>query len=332
MLKSVKPWLILGAGSWGTALAIHLARDEQPVFLWSYDHEHAGQMALARVNERYLPGIAFPPMLSISAVLSEVAPQVEQVLIAVPSIGFSSVLSELKKANWQGGAILCATKGFALDGGWLHELVEDEFPGVPYAILSGPSFAKEVALAQPTAVTIASRDADWARLCQRLFMQSTFRAYTSDDIVGVQLGAVAKNVLAIAVGVSDGLQYGANARAALITRGLSEMMRLGQALGAEPDTLMGLSGLGDLVLTATDNQSRNRRFGLALGQGFSVQEACRQIGHVVEGIQNVAHLWALSQRLEIESPIIEQVSSLLLGKTTPEAATKALLWRPIGVE
>ena len=332
MLKHIKPWLVLGAGAWGTALAIHLARASQPVFLWSYDPRHVGKMSVDRENQRYLPGIIFPENLTPCASLASCLDKVEQVLIAVPSVAFKPTLEALKEAEWQPGGLLSATKGFSADGGWLHDLVSDYWPSLPYAVLSGPSFAKEVALGRPTAVTIASLDAAWAQTCQHLFNQPTFRVYTSQDIIGVQLGGVAKNVLAIAVGVADGLAYGANARAALITRGLSELMRLGGALGADTQTLIGLSGLGDLVLTATDDQSRNRRFGLLLGRGQSVKEACQSIGHSVEGIQNAAQLYLLAEQLGVDAPIIREVVALLSGQKTPVEATQALLWRPSRAE
>jgi len=318
---------VLGAGSWGTALAVHLARQGVEVKLWGHEPDHLSALALKRENGRYLPGVPFPASLQPKVELSDALNGITDVLIAVPSFAFEVTLQSLA-AHWKPGRLLWATKGLTSKGAWLQDRVEALWPQAPLAILSGPSFAKEVALGCPTAVTLASNDQQWAEDCQKLFSSETFRLYTTYDMRGVQLGGVAKNILAIAVGVSDALQYGANARSALITRGLAEMMRLGKVLGAEPETLMGLSGLGDLILTATDNQSRNRRFGLLLGQGFPQEEVCRQIGQVVEGIDNAAQLFELAQKHRIDAPIISEVHSLLLGHKTPKQAAETLLLRP----
>ena len=318
---------VLGAGSWGTALAIHLARQGVEVRLWGHEPEHLSALALTRENGRYLPGVSFPPTLQPVVELQEALDGVSDVLVAVPSFAFELTLEALA-SHWKPGRLLWATKGLTSKGAWLQDTVEAMWPKAPLAILSGPSFAKEVAAGCPTAVTLAANNQEWAKDCQKLFSSETFRLYTTQDMRGVQLGGVAKNVLAIAVGISDALQYGANARSALITRGLAEMMRLGKVLGAEPETLMGLSGLGDLILTATDNQSRNRRFGLLLGQGFPQEEVCAQIGQVVEGIDNAAQLFALAQKHQVDVPIIAEVHALLSGHKTPKQAAETLLLRP----
>lgn len=318
---------VLGAGSWGTALAVHLARQGVDVRLWGHEPEHLSILAVQRENRRYLPGVSFPVLLEPMVDLQDVLKGMSDVLIAVPSFAFEKTVQSLA-LHWTPGRLIWATKGLTAKGVWLQEVVEAFWPNAPLAMISGPSFAKEVAAGCPTAVTLASNDFDWAADCQKLFSSETFRLYTTTDLRGVQLGGVAKNVLAIAVGVSDALQYGANARSALITRGLAEMMRLGIVLGAKPETLMGLSGLGDLILTATDNQSRNRRFGLLLGQGFSQTEVCAQIGQVVEGIDNAAQLFACAQKHQVDVPIIAEVHALLSGHKTPKQAAETLLLRP----
>lgn len=319
--------LVIGAGSWGTALAIHSARQGIEVRLWGHEPAHLAALVAARENARYLPGIAFPSSLQPFVSLQEALAGVLDVLIAVPSFAFEATLQSLA-LYWQPGRLIWATKGLTSEGRWLQAVVEARWPNAPLAILSGPSFAKEVALGRPTAVTLAVNNVAWAEDCQTMFSSETFRLYTTKDMRGVQLGGVAKNILAIAVGISDALEYGANARSALITRGLAEMMRLGKALGAEPETLMGLSGLGDLILTATDNQSRNRRFGLLLGQGISQEAACQQIGQVVEGIDNAAQLCRLAEEYQVDAPIMTQVNAVLLGQKSAKQAAEALLLRP----
>lgn len=326
---SYKPIAVLGAGSWGTALALHLAHSGQAVRLWSYDPDHIIQMSSERVNSRYLPECPFPESLTPTVALSDALDQVQDILIAVPSIGFHSILLELKEVLTSPHRIVWATKGIDLQSKkLLHNLANDTLGHQHfYAVLSGPSYAKEVALGLPTAVVIASEHPEFARDLLNRFNHGLFRGYLSTDITGVEVCGVVKNVLAIAIGISDGMGFGANARCALITRGLAEMTRLGMALGGKQETFTGLAGIGDLVLTCTDNQSRNRRFGLALGSGKNAEDAEREIKQVVEGKRNAGLVIALAKESQIEMPITECVWQILQNKLTPSEAMKNLLSR-----
>lgn len=325
-----QPIAILGAGSWGTALALHLVNAGQTVSLWTLDADHADAMNLTKENQRYLPGIPLPTSLHISADLKKTLDHVQDILIVVPSVGFKDTLLLMKPFLTDKMRIAWATKGIDLETGKLLHEVAQEIAGKErsYAVLSGPSFAKEVAAGLPTAVVIASHSQVFAHDLMLRFNAGYFRVYLSTDVTGVELGGTVKNVLAIATGISDGMGFGANARCALITRGLAEMQRLGQALGCQEDTLTGLAGLGDLVLTCTDNQSRNRRFGLAIGKGeTSASEAERAIGQVVEGKRNAELVVRLAKKQGVEMPISETVLAVLQDKLTPLAAMKKLLSR-----
>lgn len=333
-------FLVIGAGSWGSALAVHLARlhSDSNVYLTGRDDAQLNDMQLSRENKKYLSGVALPS--NINALnFSDVAhilknPEknlIENIIIAVPSHVFKEVLVSFKPyLDIEKQIIVGITKGLEPSSHcFLHEVAKSVLgETVNYSVLSGPSFAKEVALELPTAVTLSGRE----RSLVSLFHSPRFRVYFSEDIIGVQLGGAVKNVLAIAVGIADGLQYGANAQAALITRGLSEMMRLGKACGAQVKTLMGLSGVGDLVLTATNNQSRNRRFGILLGQGFTREAAEKSIGQVVEGINTTKEIYALSQKYQLDMPITTQIYQLLRGDITIEQALQYLLMREPKVE
>ena len=257
---------VLGAGSWGTAMAIHLAKHGYKVLLWGRDLHKIAEYQRAHRNTHYLPQSIFPPLLEPVAELEICQAQATDLLLAIPSHGFANLIKRLKRPA---SGIAWLTKGLnPEDNALLSEVVFKHWgPGYPIAIVSGPSFAAEVVAGLPTAVTLASNNADYQHRFQKLLHHDNFRVYLSRDLIGVQLCGAVKNVIAIACGVSDGLGYGANARAALITRGLAEMWRLGQKMGAEEDTFLGLAGVGDTILTCTDNQSRNRRFGLLLGQG-----------------------------------------------------------------
>ena len=259
---------VIGAGSWGTALAVLLARNGHPVSLWGHDAGHIAALSKGRCNQRYLPGIYFPDKLAVTSDLEAVVKDCSILLIAVPSHAFRDLLPKLQPHLSGSPQIAWATKGLECHSGkMLHEVVEEILgPDTPAAVLSGPTFAGEVAADQPTAITVGSKNQEFAEDVAGLLRNPHFRAYTTDDVIGVQLGGATKNVLAIAAGMADGLGFAANARAALITRGLAEMMRLGLALGGKPETLMGLAGVGDLILTCTDNQSRNRRFGRGAGK------------------------------------------------------------------
>jgi glycerol-3-phosphate dehydrogenase (NAD(P)+) len=329
MSQANTPIVVLGAGSWGTALAIQLARKGAPVTLWGHDPEHMATLAAQRSNERYLPGIPLPENLLIEADLATALAAARDILVAVPSHAFRGVLELICPSLTESSRLLWATKGLeAGSGKLLHEVVHEVLgDSIPTAVVSGPTFAREVAEDLPTAVTVASANEAFARdMAERLHGEN-FRAYTSQDVIGVEVGGAVKNVLAIAAGIADGLGFGANARTALITRGLAEIMRLGTALGGQHDTFMGLAGLGDLVLTCTDNQSRNRRLGLALGAGSSLEEALANIDQVVEGVQTAREVHDLARSMGVEMPITEQVYAVLYEACSPRQAVHALLDR-----
>jgi len=325
---------VLGAGSWGTALAIQCARAGRPARLWGRDRAHIATMIAERTNRRYLPEVSFPDSLQLSADLERVIDGVNDVLIAVPSHGFRDMLTRLKPLLPADTRLCWATKGFELDSGKLPNEVAHEVlgSGRAVAVLSGPTFAAEVGAGLPTAMTIASPDAAYAETLAHDLSSKTFRAYTSTDITGVEVGGAVKNVLAIGAGLSDGLGFGANTRIALITRGLVEMMRLGVALGARRETFMGLAGLGDLVLTCTDDHSRNRRFGLALAQGEGAAHALAQIGQVVEGYHAAAALRRVAAREHVVMPIAEGIYGVLYEQLPAEHVVRGLMMRPIRPE
>jgi glycerol-3-phosphate dehydrogenase (NAD(P)+) len=325
----LQPVAILGAGSWGTALALYLARRQQAVHLWTHEADRIATMQSDRANNRYLPGYPFPESLTLTSVLNEALANVSDIVIAVPSAGFRDVLLTLKPLLDARTRIAWATKGLDLNTGQLLHEVAQEILGTQraYAIISGPSFAREVAAGLPTAVVVASTQPSFGKDLTTRFNSSLLRIYNSVDMVGVEVGGIVKNVLAIATGVSDGMQMGANARSALITRGLAEMTRLGLALGGQYETFTGLAGIGDLVLTCTDNQSRNRRFGLALGMGKSAVEAEREIGQVIEGKRNAELVVQLAQKHKVEMPITETVWEILQGNITLQEAMQNLLSR-----
>ena len=319
---------VLGAGSWGTALAMQLARNGVPVSLWGRDPEQLAEMAALGMNPRYLPGLAFPPGLHIEAELGQALSGAEHLLLAVPSHAFRDTLRQLRPTLKSDSRIAWATKG--LEPGsrkLLHQILAEELGDHPCAVISGPTFAGEVARGLPTAVTVASSDPATAQLFAQALHGGGFRAYTGNDVIGVELGGACKNVLAIAAGIADGLGFGANTRAALITRGLAEMMRLGVAMGGNSETFMGLTGLGDLVLTCTDDQSRNRRLGLALGRGVELTAALQTIGQAVEGVKSAPEIGQLAAAQGIEMPITEQVCRVLQQGLSPQAAVEALLGR-----
>ncbi len=319
---------VLGAGSWGTALALVLARNGLRVRLWGHDPAEVQRLRQDGENRQFLPGFPFPDGLTVTDSLAEAVAGMHDLLVVVPSHGFHDTMRALKPLIQADTRILWATKGLeARSGGLLHTVVEQELPGHAMGVLSGPSFAREVAQALPTAVTIASSDDHFAGDMAEAFHNASFRPYTSRDIVGVQLGGAVKNVLAVATGIADGLGLGANTRAGLITRGLAEIVRLGNALGAEQRTFMGLSGVGDLILTCTDDQSRNRRFGLALGRGQARDAAIREIGQVVEGVRTAEEVHALARQQGVEMPICEQVYAVVSQNVDPKDALGQLMAR-----
>ena len=320
---------VLGPGSWGTALALLLVRNGHAVRLWGHDPAELAPLQRDRQNRRYLPDISFPPELAVTPDLAEALAEVDLALVAVPSHAYAATLQRLGRTRPAGVGLAWATKGLEPGRGrFLHEvtaeILGDDWPA---AVISGPSFAREVALELPTAVTVASADPAHAQSVAALLHGTHLRAYTSSDVVGVELGGAIKNVLAIAAGIADGLGFGANARAALVTRGLAEMTRLGLAAGGQRETLMGLAGIGDLVLTCTDDQSRNRRFGLAIGRGETAQAAYAMIGQVVEGAVTVQEAVGLAQRYGVEMPITEQVYQVLHQGQDPRRAVEILLAR-----
>jgi glycerol-3-phosphate dehydrogenase (NAD(P)+) len=336
------PVAVLGAGSWGTALAIQFARSGHPTRLWGRDASRQASMASARRNERYLAAGEFPQSLRIESDLAAAirgrpdggSAEASDVLIAVPSHAFRSLLQSIAPHLTPAMRLAWATKGFELTTGLLPHQVAQQVLGHSraVAVLSGPTFASEVGRGLPTAMTIASPDESFAKALANGLSSPNFRAYTSTDIIGVEVGGAVKNVLAVGAGMSDGLGFGANTRVALVTRGLVEMMRLGVALGAQRDTFMGLAGLGDLVLTCTDDQSRNRRFGLLLAAGKTPDQALAEIGQVVEGYSAARATHLVAMRESVEMPLCEGVYRVLYEKTPPREAVRELMTRPIKAE
>ena len=320
---------ILGAGSWGTALALQAARNGCETMLWGHNPQHISQVKQARENQRYLAGFNFPANLHVTDNLQQAVSFSQLILLAVPSHAFKNTLITIQPFLCENSQIAWATKGFDSETGELLSQVSLAILGnnINTAVISGPTFAKEVAAGLPTALTIASNSESLANQLTDILHNHCFRIYTSTDIIGVQVGGACKNVLAIAAGIADGLGFGANTRAALITRGLNEIMRLGIKLNGQADTFMGLTGLGDLILTCTDNQSRNRRFGLALGQGQSQQQALTQIAQEVEGIGAAREAYLLSKHYQVEMPITEQVYKVLFENLEPKIAVQNLLTR-----
>ena len=323
---------VLGAGAWGTALAAHAAA-VHPTRLWARDPEQAKQLRAARRNARYLPEIVLPPALQVGADLSAALRHADGgvVVVATPMAGLEPILGRLP--HDLGAPVLWLCKGFQEQTGALgHEIAGAVCPGARVGVLSGPSFAVEVARGQPTALVAASGDASVAAAAVAAFHHASVRVYTSADPVGVEVGGAVKNVLAIATGIADGMALGLNARAALVTRGLAEMTRLGVALGAEPATFMGLSGLGDLVLTATGDLSRNRAVGIELAAGKDLASILAALGHVAEGVRSAPVVLARAAASGVEMPIVAAVVDVLAGRTAPEQALAQLMRREARAE
>ena len=338
---------VLGAGSWGTALAVLLADKGIKTVLWARNHEFAKQIRESRENKSYLPGIELPAVLEITSDISKAVTDKEVILFVVPSHGFREVAKQVSIAlddlsqspNHQitkspnlPYALVSASKG--IENKTLltmTEIMEEVLPSRlsgRLAALSGPSFAQEVASSIPTAVTIAASEHKLCTGLQDIFTTETFRVYTSLDLMGVQLGGALKNVMAIASGISDGMGFGTNTRAALITRGLAEMSRLGMRLGANPLTFAGLAGLGDLVLTCTGDLSRNRQVGLKLGQGRSIETILKEMSMVAEGVKTTNSVYAMAEKYKVEMPITNQVYRVLYQGLDPKDAVNELLTRP----
>ncbi|MCX7085484.1 MAG: NAD(P)H-dependent glycerol-3-phosphate dehydrogenase [Methylococcales bacterium] len=320
---------ILGTGSWGTALALLAARNGCQTLLWGHNATHVETLSIDRENKKYLPGYTFPNNLTLTSDLNDLSNFSDVILVCVPSHAFKNTLLTIKPYLSNNIKIAWATKGFnADDGSLLHDIVAKIYsPNTPAAILSGPTFANEVAAKLPTAITIASNQQEFAKKLSNILHGELFRTYTSSDVIGVEVGGAIKNVLAIAAGIADGLGFGANTRAALITRGLNEIIKLGIVLGGKQETFMGLAGLGDLILTCTDNQSRNRRFGLALGLGKDILKAKKEIGQEIEGISAAKETYLLAKKYNVDMPITEQTYKVLYENLSPLVAVQNLLGR-----
>jgi glycerol-3-phosphate dehydrogenase (NAD(P)+) len=331
--RRTEPMTVVGAGSWGTALAILLAREGHPTQLWGRDPAQLEAMRHARRNQRYLPEAAFPEALQVAETLAQALKEARDALIAVPSHAFRATLLEIQPHLGSETRIAWATKGFEIASGKLPHQVAREILGArPGAVLSGPTFAEEVGAGLPTAMTIASADEHFAKELAVSMSGPSFRAYTQTDIMGVEVGGAVKNVIAIGSGIADGMGFGANTRVALIARGLAEMMRLGVKLGALRETFMGLAGLGDLVLTCTDNQSRNRRFGIALGRGELPSTAQNSIHQVIEGVPAARAVYEVAERLKVDMPICREIYRIIYENKPARAAVHALMGREVRSE
>jgi glycerol-3-phosphate dehydrogenase (NAD(P)+) len=313
---------VLGAGAWGTAIACVLAARLE-VALWARDAQQARALAQTRRNERYLSGIEIPAGVSVTDDLAAATAEVSLALVATPVAGLRDILKRLKPP------LVWLCKGFEQGSGALPHQIAAEVLGenARFGALSGPSFAEEVARGLPCALTLACRDAAFAREAAAIVHGGRIRVYYSTDVVGVEIGGAVKNVMAIAAGISDGLGLGLNARAALITRGLAEISRLGAALGAAPETLMGLAGAGDLILTATGELSRNRKVGVELARGKALQDILKELGHVAEGVRSAKEVLNLSKKQNIDMPVTAAVNAVLEGQIKPAAAVERLLSR-----
>lgn len=320
---------VLGAGSWGTALALLLAANGLHVTLWGRNEAAMKSMAQARENTRYLPDVSFPANLVPTCDFTAAVRGRDAFLVVVPSHAFPEILRGIATHAADSISVVWGTKGLAPDSGRLLHEVAGEILGAAatLGVISGPSFAREVARGQPAALTLAAASIDRAEQMSAWFRSDTVRIYPSDDIAGVQLGGAIKNVMAIATGISDGLELGANSRAALITRGLAEMNRLGRALGGRIETFMGLTGVGDLILTCTDDQSRNRRVGLGIGRGYPLDQVLADIGQEAEGVSATREVLRRARQLGVEMPITQQVYRVLFEGCDPQDAVRALLTR-----
>lgn len=317
---------VLAAGAWGTALALAFA-ERHGVTLWAREADLLQHMARDRENKRFLPGYRFPERLQLEAELSRAVAQSQLIVVATPIAGLRPTLTALQQLKVK-SPVLWVCKGFEAGSGKLpHEVFDELLPDVANGVLSGPSFAQEVAGGQPTAITLASRDGAFAREMAQALHGGHLRIYASSDLVGAEVGGAVKNILAIATGVCDGLQLGLNARAALVTRGLAEIARLGVALGGRKETFMGLAGVGDLILTCTGDLSRNRQVGLGLAAGKSLEQVLADLGHVAEGVPTALEVHRLAQRMGVEMPITAAVVAVLEGRMQAREAVEQLLAR-----
>lgn len=319
---------IIGAGSWGTAIAVSLSRKGHKVRLWDVDGKRAQMLIEDRENKRYLPNIKFPETLVPMENIKEVLAGAELVVFAAPAQQFRVALYNAMPHMEKNARIVNLAKG--IEQGSLLRMSEIAYEKVPrekYAVLSGPSHAEEVGLGLPTTVVVASENKETAEFVQEIFFTENFRVYTSVDVVGVEIGGALKNIIALGAGISDGVGFGDNAKAAILTRGMAEISRLGIALGADVHTFSGLSGMGDLIVTCTSMHSRNRRCGILLGEGKSVKEAVEQIGMVVEGMYTVEAAYELAQKLNVEMPIVSGIYAIIKGKAMAKEIAKELMLR-----
>lgn len=324
---------VIGAGAWGTALADLLARNGHDVSLWARESDVVESIATKRENERFLAGFSLDPRLRATGRLDEAAADAELLLLVPPSHALRSVTRQLVAGGSRDGLVVVASKGIEAESlALMTDVVESEMPASKVVALSGPSFAAEVAARQPTAVVVAARREDDARIAQQAFSSQAFRAYTSDDLVGVELGGALKNVMAVATGIVEGLGLGNNSRAALITRGLAEMTRLGVSIGARASTFAGLAGIGDLVLTCTGALSRNRAVGVEIGKGKTLEQALAGKPTVAEGVVTTRSALALAQREGVEMPIVETVHRVLFEGYSPRRAIPELMERGLRAE
>jgi glycerol-3-phosphate dehydrogenase (NAD(P)+) len=324
---------VLGAGSWGTALANLLSNNALDVTLWGNEPEHINEIKKTGFNQAYLKDIPLSKTLSYATDLQSAVKNSAAVLIGTPSFALRDVLENTAPFVAPDMIFILACKGFEeKTGALLHDVFQQILPNNKLTVLSGPTFAKEVMMGLPTAVTIASESEKAGKQVVDWFHNDTFRPYYSADVIGVELGGAVKNILAIAAGITDGLSLGANSRAALITRGLSELINLGLALGAKKETLMGLSGIGDLVLTCTDNLSRNRQMGLLLAKGESLESAKEKIGQEVEGVRAARVTQILIKKYKVNAPIIDTVYKVLFENLPPKEAVMTLMTRQIRSE
>jgi len=328
-VNHVQPIVVLGAGSLGTALAIHLARAGHEVLLWGNEPEHIQLLSEQRCNQQFLPDVNFPDSLHLTASLEQALIDPLWTLLAIPSHAYRVFLQKNSPLFAEHIGVAWASKGLEVGSGKLiHQVLAEELPQCKkIAVMSGPTFAAEVARNLPTALTVASTSDSFLKQISDDLHSGRFRVYSSTDMVGVELGGAFKNVLAIAAGAADGLGFGANTRAALITRGLAEMMRLGEAMGGRRETFMGLAGMGDLILTCTDNQSRNRRTGLLLAQGKTLDQVHEEIGQAIEGLKTAKEVVGLAEKYKVEVPICEQVYRVLYENCPIDDAVRALLNR-----
>lgn len=319
---------LIGAGSWGTALAITLAGKGHEVRIWDLDETHLKELAENRENVRYLPGIKFPDTLNVKDSVKETLEGRDIVLFSAPAQHFRSALTGAKEYLTKEMVVVNVAKG--IEQGSLMRMSEialEIAPDMKYVALSGPSHAEEVGKAMPTTVAVASTNPEYAKYIQEEFSTERFRVYTSDDVVGLELGGALKNIIALGAGISDGMGFGDNAKAALMTRGLAEMKRLGLKLGADPQTFLGLAGVGDLIVTCTSTHSRNRRCGIMIGEGMNPKEATEKVGMVVEGMFTAIAAKELAMKVDVDMPITESINDVIDGKISAKEAVEYLMGR-----